>query len=125
VSYLRIGSWGRECDWWPGEGPAQLVGVYGGSAPLLEFMVVKVGGSGWERLVVVGSSGGCWSVLVGGILEFHILRTLINYSTFTTFTTNILQWVTAMWGFATVTCSDLILPYSGSILDYLGGGTWR
>lgn len=77
-------------------------------------------------MVVVGSSGGCWSVLVGGTLEFHILRTLINCSTTsTTFATNILLWVTAMWGFATVTCLDLILPYSGSILDYLDGGTWR
>lgn len=29
-----------------------------------------------------------------------------------------------MWGFATVTCSDLILSYSGPIMDHLNGGTW-
>lgn len=30
-----------------------------------------------------------------------------------------------MWGFATVTFSDLILSYSGPIIDYLNGRTWR
>lgn len=84
---------------------------------------VEAVGSGWQWLVVVVDVGRC-----SGRRYSRVPHTLINCSTNKSlyyFNYYIPQWVTAMWGFATVTCSDLILPYSGSICDYLSGGTWR